>query len=307
MVHGHCRPAPRVPHDGAGVGRGGDLLYRWGNPAAYSTGTTSDRMLYGQHNARWIESGLADAGKILIFNNGAGRPAGNYSTVEVIAPPVNASGDYALSAGSPYLPDTAWWTYKAPVPTNFFGMNISGAQRLPNGNTLVCSGPSGTLFEVDTDKNIAWKYVVPVNNAGPITQGTTPTQNATFRCTLYPGTYNGFTGHTLVPGAPIELSPLPYACEVSGLEVLPAATRSVSVVNPFRKSVMITTGIDWVNPAIVLSDMQGRMLQQWQGTDMAAGGKYGLGLAAALPAGVYVLRISDAQNSISVKLECSGD
>ena len=39
---------------------------------------------------------------------------------------------------------------------------ISGRQRLPNGNTLICSGANGTLFEVTPEKEIVWKYVNPV-------------------------------------------------------------------------------------------------------------------------------------------------
>ena len=35
------------------------------------------------------------------------------------------------------------------MPTaGFFSTNISGAQRLPNGNTLITAGASGRLFEV---------------------------------------------------------------------------------------------------------------------------------------------------------------
>ena len=41
-------------------------------------------------------------------------------------------------------------------------MLFSGAQRLPNGNTLICSGTDGTLFEVTAEKDIVWKYVNPI-------------------------------------------------------------------------------------------------------------------------------------------------
>jgi hypothetical protein len=57
-------------HEGGDSGKGGDLLYRWGNPIAYGAGTTIDQKLYGQHDAHWIEQGLTGEGNIMIFNNG---------------------------------------------------------------------------------------------------------------------------------------------------------------------------------------------------------------------------------------------
>lgn len=50
-------------------GKGGDLLYRWGNPAAYDQGTSADRKLFLQHDAHWIPDSLNDAGKIILYNN----------------------------------------------------------------------------------------------------------------------------------------------------------------------------------------------------------------------------------------------
>ena len=55
---------------------------------------------------------------------------------------------------------------KRPKRSEFFANFISGANRLPNGNTLICSGPNGTIFEVTPDKETVWKYVNPVRGAG---------------------------------------------------------------------------------------------------------------------------------------------
>ncbi|NIP37363.1 MAG: arylsulfotransferase, partial [Thermoplasmata archaeon] len=41
-------------HTGGDQGRGGDLLYRWGNPRAYRAGNLTDQVLYGPHDAQWI-------------------------------------------------------------------------------------------------------------------------------------------------------------------------------------------------------------------------------------------------------------
>jgi hypothetical protein len=140
-------------HSGGNSGMGGDLLYRWGNPQAYNAGDADDQQLFVQHDAQWIPSGYPGAGNILIFNNGAGRPGGDYSSVDEITPPVDVTGNY-----TGYGPTTPTWTYSAITPTDFYAANISGAQRLPNGNTLICDGPDGYFFEVTSAGDLVWEY-----------------------------------------------------------------------------------------------------------------------------------------------------
>ncbi len=158
--------AQAASHAGGRSGKGGDLLYRWGNPLAYRTGTHEDRKLFHQHNAHWIPSGRPGAGHLMVFNNGMKRPGGEYSVVVEIATPVDSEGRYVRAQGKPFGPDEPVWTYSAPKKTDFYSALISGAQRLPNGDTLICSGNSGTLFEVTPAGEIVWKYLNPVEGAG---------------------------------------------------------------------------------------------------------------------------------------------
>ena len=123
-----------------------------------------------QHHTHWIENGLTDARKILVFNNQAGTPnSQNYSTVNTISTPVDSNGFYTYNGGA-YGPIDFDWTYQAPNPTDFFSNIISGVQRLPNGNTLICEGVGGRFFEVDTNGTTVWEYINPVNGSGPMTQ-----------------------------------------------------------------------------------------------------------------------------------------
>jgi hypothetical protein len=227
-------------HSGGTSGKGGDVLYRWGNPVSYNRGTTADKKFFGQHNAHWIENGLADAGKIMVFNNGMGRPAGNYSSIDVIDPPVDGSGNYSILPGQAFLPDSASWTYVASVPSDFYSTNISGAQRLSNGNTIVCKGPQGTFFEIDSAKNTVWNYVNPVAQGGIISQGSPATQNLVFRCSLYEPDFTGFSGQALTPGNPIELNPLPYTCTmITGMEETSSNVILSVYPNPFGERLHI--------------------------------------------------------------------
>ncbi|HSQ58252.1 MAG TPA: aryl-sulfate sulfotransferase, partial [Gemmata sp.] len=147
---------------GGKSGKGGGLLYRWGNPRAYRAGSVKDQKLFNQHNAQWIAKGLPGAGHILVFNNGPRRPGGPYSSADEIVPPVDAAGHYAYTAGEPYGPAAPMWSYSAPNKKDFYSSFISGAHRLPNGNTFICSGANGTLFEVTEKKEVVWKYLNPV-------------------------------------------------------------------------------------------------------------------------------------------------
>ncbi len=145
-------------HTGGRYGKGGDLLYRWGNPLTYQMGSESDQKLFNQHDATWIPPGLPGAGNILIFNNGQGRPDEDYSSVDEIVPPMTQNGTYFCPAGSAYGPKEAIWNYTAEKPTEFYAINLGGAQRLPNGNTLICNGPLGQFFEVTSEKEVVWTY-----------------------------------------------------------------------------------------------------------------------------------------------------
>jgi hypothetical protein len=148
-------------HTGGKQGKGGDLLYRWGNPRAYRSGTNADQKLFQQHNAHWIPKGHPGEGNVIIFNNGPNRRDGNWSSVDEIVLPADAGGKYARKAGLPFGPDKPVWSYNAEKKTDFFASFISGAHRLPNGNTFICSGPDGTVFEVTPDKQTVWKFVNP--------------------------------------------------------------------------------------------------------------------------------------------------
>jgi len=198
-------------HDGGNSGMGGDILYRWGNPQAYRRGTAVDQRLFVQHDAHWIASGLPGEGNILIFNNGEGRPDGDYSSVDEIVPPVDSTGHYAIAPNHPYEPQVLQWTYVADDPTDFFAQNISGARRLPNGNTLICSGPQGIFFEVTASGETVWKYVNPATSKGMLVQGEVPSGNSVFRCHRYTADFPGLDGHDLTPNGTLEIYPISFS------------------------------------------------------------------------------------------------
>lgn len=174
---------------GGNAGMGGDLLYRWGNPATYHAGDELDRELYLQHNPRWIDEGKPGGGRILVFDNGDPvlRP---WSRVLEIETPVQPDGTYA--SPDPYFdPLGPSWIYEDRM--NFFASYISSADRLADGRTLVSDGPSGDLFEVDALGQVGWGLSVGAS---------------VFRAERYEAdhpAWNGLSADDLLPGRPVAV------------------------------------------------------------------------------------------------------
>ncbi len=194
---------------GGRYGRGGDLLYRWGNPQRYKRGdassagnaagasSASDQQLWHQHDVQWIPEGYPGAGHLTIFNNGSDRPELEYSSVVEIAPPLQPDGRYAIADGAAFGPEAPCWEYHAPDKKTFFASFISGVHRLENGNTLICSGPNGRAFEVQPDGSIVWEYWNPY---GPDPKhGEEPRPLGMFRARRIPPDHPALAGRTLVP------------------------------------------------------------------------------------------------------------
>ena len=177
---------------------GGDILYRYGNPESYDRGNSSDRLLFAQHDARWIEDGYPDGGKLMIFNNGNGRNI-SYSSVDVITLPINGS-KYFIENNQNFGPTNLSWTWD--IGTDMYSPIISGSTRLSNGNTLITFGVEGTFIEVDYSGNIVWKYISPVNNHGIMNQGDSIYEangNKVFKITRHDGNHPALKGRELVP------------------------------------------------------------------------------------------------------------
>ncbi len=204
-------------HTGGKRGKGGDLIYRWGNPITYGAGTSSDQRYFQQHDVEWVLPGRPGAGNLTCFNNGLGRGGTTvYSSVDEFTPAVDADGNYSITAGSAFSPKDLTWTYQGTSANPLYSENISGAYRLPNGNTILCSGTVGQFLEVTQGKQIVWKYICPVDQYGPMMQGSTPltdpartgeTMNSVFRIYKYPLDYAAFIGKDLTPGDFVEKYP----------------------------------------------------------------------------------------------------
>jgi hypothetical protein len=284
-------------HTGGRYGKGGDLLYRWGNPICYKMGNASNQKLFQQHDAQWIDSTCPGAGNMLAFNNGLNR---NYSSIDEFTPPVDSFGNYLRTAGTAFGPANLTWTWFATPPSSMYSWAISGAQRLPNGNTLICDGIHGNLLEVTSSGQVVWKYVNPVINTGPLYQGDSipqdPThpgeyRNMVFRAQRYSPTHPGLLGRNLTPGNFIELYPTGVE---DGVNQIPSSFEMYqNYPNPFNPSTTIAYSIpidEFVNLSVY--NLLGEKVAQLVNDNIKAGVYEFNFNASNLPSGVYIYQLN---------------
>ncbi|MEM7349636.1 MAG: aryl-sulfate sulfotransferase, partial [Acidobacteriota bacterium] len=212
-------------------GRGGEILYRWGNPAAYGRGDDEAQSLFYQHDARWIPDGYPGAGNLTVFSNEMGDQEGPYSAVYELALPMADDGSYLLPPEEPYGPQEPVWSYRGTAEHFFFAPFISGAERQPNGNTLICSGPQGRFFEVTPEGEIVWEFWDPRQGEVRLPDGSPPHPvdeftHAVFRASRIPPDHPAFAGRDLQPLDPQpEVATRPADGEVGGEEEESTASR----------------------------------------------------------------------------------
>jgi len=117
----------------------GDIKWQWGQ---------GPEELAHQHDPHFLPNG-----NILIFDNGINRPIEEVTFSRVIE----------LNPESKEIE----WEYEALPKHNFYSAACSGAQRLPNGNTLICETMNGIIFEITTKGEIVWEYICPFFNPLP--------------------------------------------------------------------------------------------------------------------------------------------
>jgi hypothetical protein len=131
---------------GGNYGKGGELVYRFGNPRSYDN-LVGDRLFYNNHFPNLLENDVPGDGNMLVYVNGNGDL--KQSTVYELEIP----NEFNL------LPNinnelNVVWSY---TREDLFSARVSGAVRLDNGNTQITSGSSGIL-EVTNDKEIVWEF-----------------------------------------------------------------------------------------------------------------------------------------------------
>ena len=120
----------------------GDIVWRTDGRVALS----------GQHAPRMIEKGNPGEGNIIVFDNGV--PPLSY---------VYQAGKSRVLEINPVTYDVPW-TYENGY--RFFAAFTANAERLPNGNTLICESFASRVFEVTMEGEIVWECVFAPERTG---------------------------------------------------------------------------------------------------------------------------------------------
>lgn len=155
-------------NSGGNSAKGGQIIFRWGNPQSYQRGNSEDIVQYGSSGHNWIPPGYPDAGKILFTNGGDDRiadPLGlRYATIEMIQPSYDSQGRYILNADSIYQTDIheILFAENQLSRTRFWGK----VEQLESGNLLFVNGEKGRITELTKTGNIDFEaQYEPFSNA----------------------------------------------------------------------------------------------------------------------------------------------
>ena len=143
---------------GGRYGRGGDLIWRWGNPQTYGAGGPREQTLFWQHDAHFLPAAAPHQGDVLVFNNGMrrseegnaeyhqicmGMVTGAYSDVLELMLPRDAEGMIVSDQ-----PPEIVWNFNGDGKDELYSPFMSGAQRMPNGNTLMVQACDKRIVEI---------------------------------------------------------------------------------------------------------------------------------------------------------------
>jgi len=283
--------AEAASHSGGFSGRGGDLMYRWGNPVAYRAGDSTDQRLFYQHAARWIDDFIdpidPQYGKIQVYNN---QISTTFAQANVFSTGFDMYTWSFPMNGNVWGPDTYDLTILHPDPAKMVSDGLSSIQYLPNGNYLILAGRPGYAFEITPNQEIVWEYKTPLLNGNPVAQGTqlNAGSNQTFRMDRYPTDYPAFAGRDLSAKGWIELNPDTAFCDllVSAVNV----NRDYKLeLYPNPATDMVT--LDWtagIYADIEVFDALGKPVQAMM---RLSGGRRYLD-TSTWPSGMYFVRIN---------------
>jgi hypothetical protein len=203
---------------GGNSNQGGDLLYRWGNPKAYQAGETSDRQLFSQHDAQWIDGNEINPtydffGKIALYNN---HIETGLSLGQILAPEFDPTTFSYLKSNGTFLPESFSAEFSHPDTTKNYSTAASSIQIIGDGSVIMCAGRQGRTFELSPDGQAAWEYLTPLKLGNAVPQGTNLalSENFTFQAQRYLESYPAFIGKTLAPIGFIELNPNEAFCSL---------------------------------------------------------------------------------------------
>ncbi|HRG22239.1 MAG TPA: T9SS type A sorting domain-containing protein, partial [Saprospiraceae bacterium] len=298
MIIDHSTTTQQAKGSVGGLGKkGGDLLFRWGNPANYRQGTAADQKLFFQHDTKWliydIPQNHPDFGKISLFNN---RVTATTSWGAILSPPWDMYQWSYTKTGSVYGPVDFERKIIHPNPVKQNSPITSVVQLLPNNHIFSSAGNKGYCYELDKNGELLWEYVLPYRGFGPVSQGSIliPNDNPVFSYRRFSRDFPGFSDKDMGAKGWIELNPDSTYCERLTLTESPLDVSTIPYPNPTSDQ------ISWTNVVsgghVYLYDVNGIMVKS-----AATRGEKQSMVVSDLPTGIYCLVRGDLKNWVMVQ------
>lgn len=277
---------------GGNKNKGGQLLFRWGNPAAFDVGIEDDINLFGAHGHHWIQEGFPNEGKILYYNNGTSEgplPAhiDDGSRVEMIDPSfddikneyeVNQDGQYVLSDFEILYGQNQT---QQPLYSKYMGYS----QQLENGNLLIVESQKGRIFEINALDEIVWEYAMHEQGSSR--------EIEMFRAYKYPMDFKGFEGRDLTPIFENAQADIYSSCQISDVENLHGDILDL-YPNPFNDEISVKALSGLMHLGIY--NLDGMKVKQ-----IAINGTYKLDLSE-LESGMYIFLANNGRKIVSKRI-----
>lgn len=248
-------------HTGGNSGMGGDILYRWGNPANYGAPGTQE-IPAAVHDVRWIDNdGRPNGGFLQFYNNNGG--GSSTSTVDAIETPINGY-NYDLESGQAYGPSTYSWRHTC----NGYASGQSASNRMSNGNVFVNisggQGGSGYMYEADSLGNVVWQY-----NAG--------------------GTPKAFRYECKYPGIVALLGENP--CGLDNTSVSEKELKGINIFPNPSNGIFEIDGLESSEYRVYITNVFGQIIREQNEAIVDL---------STEEAGLYIIKVIDEEGAVSV-------
>ena len=148
----------------------GEIVWRVGPDFTKTPELRMFGTIVGPHHTHMIPKGLPGEGNIMVYDNGGWAGYGAPNQFSKTGLKVTRRDSSRVVEFDPTTLEIVWECTGEPTGSGggfnfngnyFFSPLTSDAQRLPNGNTMICEGCSAIIREYTREQKLVWEYVFP--------------------------------------------------------------------------------------------------------------------------------------------------
>ena len=148
----------------------GEIVWRVGPDFTKTPELRMFGTIVGPHHTHMIPKGLPGEGNIMVYDNGGWAGYGAPNQFSKTGLKVTRRDSSRVVEFDPTTLEIVWECTGEPTGSGggfnfngnyFYSPLTSSAQRLPNGNTMICEGCSAIIREYTREQKLVWEYVFP--------------------------------------------------------------------------------------------------------------------------------------------------